>query len=227
MGARRVLDLGSGVGSLLPAIRGQAGEALVVAADVAHGMLRLAPHTFPRVTSDAQHLPFSDRSFDAAVLAFMLFHVPEPMRALAETHRVLRAGAALGTITWGSDPSYLALDIWNDELEARGAAASPGLARHDLVDTEGKVAEILRASGFSEIRTWVRIYELQMTLESFLRHRTGHGMSRGRFESLPEDARAELIASVRERLRDSGPDAFVDRSEVIYATGVAACAAIS
>jgi hypothetical protein len=64
--------------------------------------------------------------------------------------------------------------------------------------------------------------EEQMDVESFLRHRTGHGTSRNRFESLPEAARAGVLESTFERIRDLGPRAFLDRSEVIYATAIAA-----
>ena len=219
--AEAVLDNGSGVGTLLPLIQERAPEAVVVGSDIASGMLARAPQWFPRVTADAQQLPFVDASFDAAILAFMLFHVPEPARAVTEARRVLKTGSTIGTITWGDDPPYLAFDVWQEELAAQGAEAAPQLARHELVDTKDKVIEMLTGAGFRNVRTWIRIREEQQTLETFLQHRTGHGMSRHRFESLPVDARAAVIEGVRERLRDAGPQAFLDRSEVIYAIATA------
>ena len=45
--------------------------------------------------ADAQHLPFDDDSFDAAVATLVLCTIPDPMAALAEVHRVAKPGAPL------------------------------------------------------------------------------------------------------------------------------------
>jgi len=45
--------------------------------------------------ADAQELPFEDASFDVAVANHMLYHVPDPGRAIAELARVLRPNGTL------------------------------------------------------------------------------------------------------------------------------------
>ena len=48
-----------------------------------------------RASRDVQALPFADGAFDVAVAAWMLYHVPDLDRALAELARVLRPGGRL------------------------------------------------------------------------------------------------------------------------------------
>jgi ubiquinone/menaquinone biosynthesis C-methylase UbiE len=50
---------------------------------------------------DIQALPFADGEFDAVVANFMLYHVPDVQRGLAEVARVLRPGGRLVAATNG------------------------------------------------------------------------------------------------------------------------------
>ena len=66
-GVQVVLDLGTGSGTLLPAIAARVPLALVVGIDRAEGMVRRADPSFARVVADAAQLPLTDASVDAAV----------------------------------------------------------------------------------------------------------------------------------------------------------------
>jgi ubiquinone/menaquinone biosynthesis C-methylase UbiE len=62
-------------------------------------MLRRIPAGYPRIIADAAKLPFNSASYDVVIMAFVLFHVPEPETALGEVRRVLRAAGNVGLTT--------------------------------------------------------------------------------------------------------------------------------
>ena len=49
---------------------------------------------------DAMALPFADNSFDAAVMALVIFFVPEPPAGVAEMARVVRPGGQVVSYAW-------------------------------------------------------------------------------------------------------------------------------
>jgi SAM-dependent methyltransferase len=99
---RRVLEVGCGRGELAERLL-QAGLE-VVACDQSERMVELtrARGVDARV-AEVQDLPFPDGTFDVAVANFMLYHVPDVDRALAELRRVLRGGGRLVAATNGVD----------------------------------------------------------------------------------------------------------------------------
>jgi SAM-dependent methyltransferase len=81
-----VLDVGCGEGELARHL--PAGAWLGV--DTSSRMLAQAPE--PHLRADATALPFPDGSFGSVALLYVLYHLAEPARALAEASRVLRPG---------------------------------------------------------------------------------------------------------------------------------------
>lgn len=115
---RRVLEVGPGPGELSERMKAELG-ADVVAVDISERMVELTlARGVEAIVGDVQELPFPDGSFDCAVAAWMLYHVPDVDRGIAELARVLRPGGRLVAVANGADhwsgPSELVVDDRED-----------------------------------------------------------------------------------------------------------------
>lgn len=100
---RSVLEVGPGPGELSERIQQELG-ANVVAVDVSERMVELTrARGVEALVGDVQTLPFADATFDCAVAAWMLYHVPDVERGISELARVLRPGGRLVAVTNGAD----------------------------------------------------------------------------------------------------------------------------
>jgi SAM-dependent methyltransferase len=164
----RVLEVGCGWGELAEWAARETG-ADVVALDLSPRMVELARERgVDARIGDVQELPFDDDAFDVAIAAWMLYHVPDLDRALAELARILRPGGRLVAATnsrfhllelrelVGSGPSTIKFNRENgDELLGRHFAR---VHREDIdgrlefanrADVEGYVRASISMSPFA------------------------------------------------------------------------------
>jgi ubiquinone/menaquinone biosynthesis C-methylase UbiE len=99
----RILEVGCGEGELAERMQRELG-ADVLAVDQSERMVEITRARGVDVrVGNVERLDLPDRSFDCVVAAWMLFHVPDVHRALAEIVRVLEPGGRLVAVTNGAD----------------------------------------------------------------------------------------------------------------------------
>ena len=220
--ATAVIDVGTGAGALLPAIRRAAPLATIVGVDRSEGMLHVARQKYsePLALMDVQRMGLVGNRFDAAIVAFVLFHVPSPERCLDEVNRVLKTGAAIGAATWGVERVPPASTVWDEELTAGGAQIIklPATDNCGCCDNAEKVTTLLTQSGFGSLRVWSESIEHRWRPEVYYDYQMRR-TSRARLSSLSPAKREACLRRIRKRLADSDDEQYLYRGEVFMAVG--------
>jgi ubiquinone/menaquinone biosynthesis C-methylase UbiE len=220
--ARSVLDLGCGTGEHLANLRGTFPNAFVCGVDRSEGMVRIARQSAQCQVAlmDAAQLALVSGGFDAAVIVFVLFHLPEPLRGLRETLRVLRAGGVAGIVTWGKCPDVPGIAIWKEELDAQGAGSDPrptSAVQDELMDTPEKLSALLEEAGFVSPRVWSGAFAHRWTAENLMQLQLGFGSAARRAATLSESARTSCRSRVEARLARLSVEELTHRPKVLYA----------
>jgi SAM-dependent methyltransferase len=236
----RVLDVATGPGVVALAaaeLVGPAGRVLATdlvpewAAVVAEraAAAGLANVTFRAMSADALELP--DGGFDVALCQFGLMLVPDPVKALREMHRVLRAGGRLGVVVWGTIDRVPYFGVVDRHLAPHLTPPVPGspaarLPSPTSLGAPGLIERHAAAAGFTDVRAERHAVDVSVT--------SSDAVWRDRVEEGPphlREAVGRLCPDVRRRLHDETVadldqyrrgDRLVLPSEAVYLTATRA-----
>ena len=230
-GATRLLDIGTGTGTLaLEAIR-RWPRVEVVGIDASGEMTRFAlreaestlgprdRRRFSARPAFADALPFADGAFEAAISSFVLQLVPSRTRALGEAYRVLGPGGRFAHVTWIAGGVPFEPDgVLDEVLDEVGIGPREESGRRGDFASVAAAAAGLRRAGFRRVSAEGAELAHQFTVEGYA----------GFIEEFDEEstwdemepAERELASRrLRERLALLAPDDLVLRSPIVYAHG--------
>jgi ubiquinone/menaquinone biosynthesis C-methylase UbiE len=230
-GARRIVDIGTGTGTLAIAALRRWPDIDVVGVDASSGMAEVAAEEADRLLDAADRrrfdtrvafaddMPFDDGQFDVAMSSFVFQLVPNRFRALREAHRVLRSGGTLAYVSWLADERAFAPDADFD-----AALEEIGIGARDWDDRPGDIESVpaavaqMRRAGFSGATAEAGLLEHPFDVEGYVGFMTTFD-EEDLVRSLEPDERDALLAGLRRRLRARPASDLVLRLSTVTARG--------
>jgi malonyl-CoA O-methyltransferase len=203
---RTILDLGAGTGHGSRALKRRHPRAVVIAADIAPGMLDQARQQsrwlrrFERVRADAYALPFADGAFDLVFSNLMLQWCDDLDAVFAEISRVLKPGGLLLFSTFGPGTLFELRDAW-------GASGDGSNHVNHFFDAHALGSALMHAQLSEPVLDVDRIvtrYADASTLMRELKSIGAHNVTRGRARGLTGRRRLAAMNQAYEALRRDG-----------------------
>jgi len=211
----RILDVGSGTGSLALAIAERNGHAEVLGIDPSKEYVEYANsrNPFPNRANfevgDAQQLHFPDASFDAALSLLMFNFIPHPMKALMELGRVTKPGGKLSAAVWDYGEGMQMLRMFWDAAVHVDPEAERVDERHMPLCHAGELSTLWRQGGLEDVREWS--VDILMRFESFADYwdpfLLGQGPAGSYVRRLDQEKLEAIRGEIRRRLSLGTEDA--------------------
>lgn len=150
----RVLDVGCGPGALTALLVDRFGTENVAGADPSEPFVEAARARLPGVDircAPAEHLPFDDDAFDAAVAQLVVHFMSDPVAGMREMARVTRPGGVVAACVWDNAGGRGPLSpLWQAANELDPAVGDESAA---VGAREGQLAEVAVAAGLVDVQS--------------------------------------------------------------------------
>ena len=149
---------------------------------------------------DAMALPFDAGRFDAAVMALVIFFVPDPAKGVTEMARVVRPGGLVAAYGWDVLGGGFPFDpVW---VETRAAGVTPPLPPNPGAAGMASLLDLWTGAGLHSVETREIVVERTFAnFEQYWSTSTITGSVRPPLDAMTIDEREKLKARVRTRLQ--------------------------
>jgi SAM-dependent methyltransferase len=214
----RVLDVGSGTGSLAFAIAERKPKCHVLGIDPSNEYIAYANsrNRFPdRVgfeVGDAQELRFPDSAFEASLSLLVFNFIPNAGKALGEVRRVTKAGGRISAAVWDYGAGMRMLRVFWDAAVSLDARAEQRDEKHMPLCRASELSSAWKQAGLESVSE--QPLDITMQFESFADYwdafLLGQGPAGAYVRSLDGDQLEALRVEVRRRLPLSANNAPFD-----------------
>lgn len=200
------IDVGCGNGAFTELLLERCRPASVQGFDPSPGQLAYARGRLPAdaavrwAQADAMQLPLADDSADAAVMALVLFFVPEPARGVAEMVRVVRPGGVVAAYHWDILGGGFPLAAIGAEMLKIGLP--PRLPPSVGASTLEASTALWQAAGLQQVQSCqISVRRRFERFDDYWDSAASSNTLRPMFDALSATQLAELQVRVRQRLQ--------------------------
>jgi len=212
------VDVGCGNGAFTELLVKRAAPRVIEGVDPADAQLafarsRLTSEVVRFEKGDAMHLPYAERQFEAAVMALVVFFVPDPPKGVAEMVRVVQPGGSVSAYVWDMLNAGFPFNAMQSEMKQMGIP--PTYPPTSEFSSVAALTKLWANAGLTSVETTQ--YTVRRTYDDFedLWFASSHTSSVAPKLAAMSDGETEsLKARMRALYRDQAPRNIVATAQV-------------